>query len=40
MGARFEALSSRLEVGFADVPEDEGMSEIDEAVAAERSGKK
>lgn len=37
MEARFEALSSRLEAGFDGVPQESGMAEIEEVVAAERS---
>lgn len=37
MQLRFEALSKRLEVGFAEVPQQEGLAEIDAAVAAERA---
>lgn len=36
MQARFDALSSRIEAGFAAVPEAEGMAEIEAMVAAER----
>lgn len=35
--ARFEALSARLEQGFAGVPQDEGLREIDEAISDARS---
>ncbi|WP_325147591.1 type II toxin-antitoxin system Phd/YefM family antitoxin [Marinobacter sp.] len=38
MEERFEALSSRLEKGFAGVPQEEGMREIEDAIAEERSG--
>lgn len=34
---RFDQLSSRVAEGYADVPADRGMAEIDEAVARERS---
>lgn len=34
--ARFDALSDRLAGGFAALPPDEGMAEIEAAVAAER----
>jgi len=37
MEARFEALSSRLEAGFDSVPQEAGMAEIEEVVAAEGS---
>lgn len=40
MEARFEALSSRLEEGFADVPQEEGMREIEEAIRNERTADK
>jgi prevent-host-death family protein len=36
MRERFDALSSRIAEAYADVPEDEGMAEIDAAVASER----
>jgi prevent-host-death family protein len=36
MQGRFDALCQRIEAGYADVPEAEGMAEIDAAVAAER----
>jgi prevent-host-death family protein len=36
MQARFEALCQRIEAGYKNVPEEEGMAEIDAAVAAER----
>lgn len=34
---RFDALCSRLETGYAGVPEEDGMAEIDAAVRAERA---
>ncbi|HET8849531.1 MAG TPA: hypothetical protein VFM78_06565 [Marinobacter sp.] len=37
--ARFEALSAKLEQGFAGVPQDEGLREIEEAIANARSEK-
>lgn len=40
MEARFEALSSRLEEGFAGVPREESMREIEEAIASERTANK
>lgn len=40
MEARFESLSSRLEEGFDGVPQEAGMSEIEAAIAAERSSNK
>ena len=33
---RFDALSARVAEAYADVPMDEGLAEIDAAVAAER----
>jgi prevent-host-death family protein len=36
--ARFEALGERLTAGFATVPAEEGMAEIEAALRAERSG--
>ncbi|MFZ0302534.1 MAG: type II toxin-antitoxin system prevent-host-death family antitoxin [Terracidiphilus sp.] len=36
MRERFDALSSRIAEAYSGVPEDEGMAEIDAAVAAER----
>ena len=38
MQERFDALSARLGEAFAAVPEEEGMAEIQQAVAKERSG--
>ncbi len=37
MQTRFDALSQRLAQGFAAIPQDMGMAEIDAAVLAERS---
>ncbi|MDD5058855.1 MAG: type II toxin-antitoxin system Phd/YefM family antitoxin [Sideroxydans sp.] len=37
MQARFDALAQRIESGFADVPEAEGLAEINAAVDAERA---
>lgn len=37
MQARFDALCQRIEAGYANVPEAEGLAEIDAAVALERS---
>jgi len=37
MRDRFDALSRRIAEDYADVPEKEGMAEIDAAVARERS---
>ena len=34
---RFDSLCERIEAGFADVPEYEGVREIDVAVAEERA---
>ena len=40
MQARFDALCQRIEAGYDGVPEDEGMAEIEAAVAAERRERK
>jgi prevent-host-death family protein len=37
MQGRFDALCQRIEAGFAQVPEADGLAEIDAAIAAERS---
>ncbi len=37
MQSRFDALCKRIELGFADVPEAEGLAEIDAAIALERA---
>lgn len=37
MQGRFDALCQRIEAGFAGLPEADGLAEIDDAVAAERS---
>jgi hypothetical protein len=37
MQARFDALCASLEAGFAKLPEDKGLAEIDAAIAAERA---
>jgi len=37
MQSRFDALCQRLEAGFSEVPEPEGLAEIDAAIAAERA---
>ncbi len=37
MQARFDELARRIEAGYATVPQDEGLAEIDAAVARERS---
>lgn len=37
MQGRFDALCQRIEAGFAEVPEAEGMAEIQAAVDAERA---
>jgi prevent-host-death family protein len=39
MQARFDQLCRRIESGYAEVPEEEGMAEIDAAVAAVRAPK-
>ena len=36
MQGRFDALCQRIESGFAEVPQDAGLAEIDAAVAKER----
>ena len=36
MQDRFDALCQRLESGFATVPQEEGLADIDAAIAAER----
>ncbi len=36
MQGRFNALCQRLEAGYATVPEEDGMAEIDAAIATER----
>lgn len=38
MRERFEALSARIAAAYANVPEADGMAEIDAAIAAERKG--
>ena len=40
MQGRFDALCQRLESGFATVPEDEGMAEIEAAIAQDRAAQK
>ena len=40
MQGRFDALCQRLESGFATVPEDEGMAEIEAAIAQDRATQK
>ena len=37
MQERFDALSERLAEGFAELPEEQGMAEIEEAIREERS---
>lgn len=37
MQARFDALCQRIESGFANIPESEGLAEISAAIDAERS---
>jgi prevent-host-death family protein len=39
MQDRFDALCQRIEAGFAQLPEAEGLAEIDAAVALERKRK-
>jgi len=36
MRSRFDELSQRIAAGFADIPEEEGMAEIDRVVYEER----
>ena len=38
MQTRFDALCQRIEAGYAQVPEAEGLAEIDAAVADTRAG--
>ncbi|MBK9218358.1 MAG: type II toxin-antitoxin system Phd/YefM family antitoxin [Uliginosibacterium sp.] len=40
MQGRFEALSQRIEAGFAAIPLEDGLADIDALVAAERSSAK
>lgn len=37
MQGRFDALCQRIEAGFTDVPEAQGMAEIEAAIALERA---
>lgn len=37
MQSRFDALCQRIEAGFAQVPEAEGLAEIDAAIALKRA---
>ena len=37
--ARFDGLCERIESGYAEVPEAEGLAEIDAVVAASRAGR-
>ncbi|MDN5848220.1 MAG: type II toxin-antitoxin system Phd/YefM family antitoxin [Nitrococcus sp.] len=39
MQARFDALCQRIEAGYAQVPEADGLAEIDAAVAEIRAGR-
>lgn len=39
MQARFDALCQRIEAGYAETPEAEGLAEIDTAVADARAGR-
>jgi prevent-host-death family protein len=39
MQARFDALCQRIEVGYGETPEAEGLAEIDAAVADVRAGR-
>jgi len=36
MRSRFDELSQRIAAGFADIPEEEGLAEIDRVVYEER----
>ena len=36
MQSRFDALCLRIEVGYADLPESDGLAEIDAAIALDR----
>lgn len=40
MQERFGALARRLAEGYAAVPEEEGLAEIEAAIAAERAARK
>ena len=40
MQARFDAICQRIESGFAEVPELDGLAEIDTVVAIERAPKR
>lgn len=40
MQGRFDALSERIEAGFASLPMEDGLAEIDAVVAAERKSRK
>lgn len=40
MQGRFDALCQRIELGFANVPESEGLAEIDAAVKLDRAQNK
>lgn len=40
MQGRFDVLSQRIEAGFANVPEAEGLAEIEAAIALERASAK
>jgi prevent-host-death family protein len=39
MQGRFDALCQRIEAGFATVPQEQGLADIDAAIAAERQAK-
>lgn len=39
MQARFDALAERLSAAYADVPQDQGIAEIEAAVSAQRARK-
>jgi hypothetical protein len=40
MQSRFDALCQRIEAGFSNVPEAEGMAEIDATVAQDRQAQR
>lgn len=40
MQARFDALCARIEAGFAEIGEAEGIAEIEAAVNSERAGRR
>jgi prevent-host-death family protein len=40
MQARFDSLCQRLETGFAEIPQQEGMSEIESVIEQDRAERK